>query len=350
LNLTSLSTNLVENPNVTIIENVVQKTEEINILESSSITLMGLSLIEFLEKIIKFFIYFNLNSLFAGSKVLKFPVELTSRRVLRVLETKVAICQLVDDEGRGDIYTYLCEVEIASNQTIKNVKIVNAFEFSSQNYSVSSGVSVSIEQYLDNILEIGNKFDYLLNSTLYTLKNSKIELGEKPVFNISGIINDPKPKFGKVDLNLSVFAEYEDKKEEKQIECSIIDIIENNYILNCIGMKNTNINLKNAISVIENEILLIDFGENENTLIIYSPDENENTQTIYSSDENENKTNYSMKSINKKSGKIGVGAIIAIVLACLVAVAAVIIFIIYFKKRDKQIDSAPDSTVANLKI
>ena len=115
-------------------------------------------------------------------------------------------------------------------------------------------------------------------------------------------------------------------------------------------MKNTNINLKNAISVIENEILLIDFGENENTLIIYSPDENENTQTIYSSDENENKNNYSMKSINKKSGKIGVGPIIAIILPCLVAVAAVIIFIIYFKKRNKQIDSAPDSTVANLKI
>ena len=314
--------------------------------------MIGLSHIGFLEKIITFFIYFSLNSLFAGSKQLTFPVEITSRRVLRVLETQEAACELVDNEGRGDINTYLCEVGIANNQTIKNVKIVNEFKFSSQNYAIITSTSPLIEQYLDNIQEIGNKSDFLLNSSIYTLENSKIALGEKQIFNISGIINGTKPEFGKVDLNLSVSAEYENKKETKQLECNIIDIIENNYTLSCIGMQNTNFSLKNAISVIEDEILIIKFGENETSSIIYylDSDENEKSSTIYYSDSGENENNYSIRSAYKKGGNLGVGPIIGIILACLVAVAAVIIFIIYFKKRNKREEPVPESTVANLPI
>ena len=327
LNLTSLSTNLVENSHGTIIENIVQCTE---------VLLIGLSHIEILEKIVKFFIYFNLNSLIAGSKTLQFQLELISRRVLRVLETQEAICELVDDEGRTGMCAYLCEVEITSNQAIKGIKIINAFKFSSQNFTISSGISPLMEQHMDNILEIGNEFDFLLNSTLYTLENSKIGLGENLVFNISGIINDPKPKFGKVDLLLSVSAEYEGKNEVKQIECSIIDIIGNKYILNCTGMKNTKISLNNSFSFIEKEALFIQIDPNENGTILYNSDDNKN--------------NFSVRSINKKSGNIGVGAIIAIILACLAAVAVIIISYIYFKKRKNQLQPAPESTVANLAI
>jgi surface protein len=327
LNLTSLSTNLVENSHGTIIENIVQCTE---------VLLIGLSHIEILEKIVKFFIYFNLNSITASSKTLQFPLELISRRVLRVLETQEAICELVDDEGRTGMCAYLCEVEITSNQAIKGIKIINAFKFSSQNFTISSGISPLMEQHMDNILEIGNEFDFLLNSTLYTLENSKIGLGENLVFNISGIINDPKPKFGKVDLLLSVSAEYEGKNEVKQIECSIIDIIGNKYILNCTGMKNTKISLNNSFSFIEKEALFIQIDPNENGTILYNSDDNKN--------------NFSVRSINKKSGNIGVGAIIAIILACLAAVAVIIISYIYFKKRKNQPQPAPESTVANLAI
>ena len=327
LNLTSLSTNLVVNSHGTIIENIVQCTE---------VLLLGLSHIEILEKIVKFFIYFNLNSITAGSKTLQFPLELISRRVLRVLETQEAICELVDDEGRTGMCAYLCEVEITSNQAIKGIKIINAFKFSSQNFTISSGISPLMEQHMDNILEIGNEFDFLLNSTLYTLENSKIGLGENLVFNISGIINDPKPKFGKVDLLLSVSAEYEGKNEVKQIECSIIDIIGNKYILNCTGMKNTKISLNNSFSFIEKEALFIQIDPNENDTILYNSDDNKN--------------NFSVRSINKKSGNIGVGAIIAIILACLAAVAVIIISYIYFKKRKNQPQPAPESTVANLAI
>ena len=170
------------------------------------------------------------------------------------------------------MYTYSCEVETTSSESIKSVKIVKQFELSSVNYTASGSVSPIIEQYLDNIQKIGNKFDFLINSTLYTLENSKIDLGEKQVFNISEIINGTKPKFEKVDLNLSVFVEYNNKTEEKHIEWSIIDIIENNYTLSCIRLKNANFSLKNAMSVIEAEILIIKFGEKENSTVLYYPD------------------------------------------------------------------------------
>jgi hypothetical protein len=117
-------------------------------------------------------------------------------------------------------------------------------------------------------------------------------------------------------------------------------------------MQNTNLSLKNAISVIEDEILIIKFGENESSSIIYYlySDENEKSSTIYYSDSGENENNYSIRSTNKKTGNLGAGPIIGIILACLVAVAAVIIFIIYFKKRNKREEPVPESTVTNLHI
>ena len=332
MNLTALSTNLVEYPKTTFI---VQNTEEIIIQEKTDVVLVGVSHFNVVEKIIRFIIYFSLSQIFAGSKRVQFPVEITTRRILRVLQTQDAECELID-ERKGDLYAYSCEVQTPTTQTVKSLKIINKYEFSSVNYSVSGGVSALIEGYLDNIQEIGNKLDYLLNSTLYTLENSKIKLGEEQLFNISGIINGTKPKFEKVDLNLSVSAKYENKIEEKQLECSIIDIIGNNYTLNCIGIKNTNISLQNAMSVVEKETLIIRFGENENSEILYYT--------------NETKNIYSIRFFNNKGGSLGAGAIVAIILSCLVAVAAVIISYYFIKKGNKTHNYYQDSTLRNLKI
>jgi len=266
LNLTSHSTNLVEKPKSTIIGNVIQKTEEINSPEKTLVILVGVSNIKFGEAIVKFFIHFGLYEIYAGAKRVKILIELSFRIGLRFLEIQEVECDLIENEIKGDMYTYSCEVQTTSNENITNVKIYNQFEFSSLNNSISASCSLLIEQYLENIIEIGNKFDNLLNSTLYILEYPKISQGENQIFNISGIINGLKPKFGKVDLNLSVSAEYENKTEEKLLKCKIIDIIENNYTLSCIGSKNTNISLENAMSVIEDEILMIHFDENPVTV------------------------------------------------------------------------------------
>ena len=76
------------------------------------------------------------------------------------MQTQDAECQLLEEEGKGDMYAYSCEVETTSSQSIKNVKIVKQFEFSAVNYTVGASTSPLIEQYLDNIQEVGNKFDF----------------------------------------------------------------------------------------------------------------------------------------------------------------------------------------------
>ena len=179
LNLTFPSTNLVENLKSTSIEYVVKKTEEINTQEKTLVILVAVSNIEFEEKIIKFFIHFGLYEIFANSKRVKFPIEITTTRELRALETQEVECNLLDDEVKGDMHTYLCEVQTTSTQNITSIKIYNQFEFSSRYSSTSVSCSLLIEQYLDNIKGIGNKFDNIMNSTLYTLEYPKIFEGEK---------------------------------------------------------------------------------------------------------------------------------------------------------------------------
>ena len=134
---------------------------------------------------------------------------------------------------------------------------------------------------------------------------------------------------------MSVSAEYENKTEEKQLECSIIDIIENNYTLSCIGLKNTNFSLKNAMSVIEDEILIIKFGENENSTIWYYSDTA--------------KPKYGIRFFSNKNGSIGVGGIIAIILSCLAVVATLIITFKCLKKEGKK-EQIQESTIIQLKV
>jgi hypothetical protein len=329
------TTNLAENPKITIIEDVTPKTEDTTSEEKNMVILVGLSHVKIEEKIISFFIYFGLYETYAGAKKVKFPVEFTSRRVLRLLETQEAECELVESATKGDLSAYSCEAQANSNQNIKNIKIHNQFEFSSRNNSfISASYSPFIEQYLDNIQGIGNKYNYLLNSTLYTLESPKITQGENQIFNISGVINDPKPKFGKGDLNLSVTVKYENKIEEKVLQCNIIDIIGNNYTLSCIGIKYTNFSLANAMSVIDDEILIIRFDENANNTILYNTDEN--------------KYIYNRRFIHSKSGKLGAGGIVAIILACVAVVAALTLTYFCIKKEDKGMKENKTSTILNL--
>ena len=116
------------------------------------------------------------------------------------------------------------------------------------------------------------------------------------------------------------------------------------------GMKNTNYSLENAFSVIEDEILIIRFGENEKRTILFYSDSNSDSDSDSVSDEDENNYNYPIKSKYNKSGGLGGGAIVGIILACLAAAAAVVISIIYLRKRTKREEPVPESTIANLQL
>ena len=105
------------------------------------VILVGVSNIKFGEAVVRFFIHFGLYEIYAGAKKVKFPIELTYGKGLRLLETQEVECDLIEDEGKGDMYVYSCEVQATSNKNITNLKIYNQFEFSSQNNTISASCS-----------------------------------------------------------------------------------------------------------------------------------------------------------------------------------------------------------------
>ena len=89
------------------------------------------------------------------------------------------------------------------------------------------------------------------------------------------------------------------------------------------------------MSVIEDEILVIHFDKNDNSSILYYSDEDKNI--------------YARGFIHNKSGKIGAGGIVAIILACIAALAALIITHFCFKKENKGMPEKNGSTILYLK-
>ena len=120
---------------------------------------------------------------------------------------------------------------------------------------------------MDNIQEASDDISNLLNAnlTIYILEKSQIVESEKQNFNVSGIINDPKPNFKKVNFTLISKAGINEESYYGKLNCSIIDIIDNNYTLNCQGDKNVNYDLQKAMATIDYELLILNFEDYENS-------------------------------------------------------------------------------------
>ena len=109
-------------------------------------------------------------------------------------------------------------------------------------------------------------------------------------------------------------------------ECSIINTTSNNYTLNC--EKNNYVNKNNlqaamAKSEIDNDILLVNFDQNEG--------------------------NTTIKYVKKSSGGLSAGAIVAIVLVPIVVLASVAGIIIFLNKKGTP-SVQPISVDSNTKI
>ena len=173
--------------------------------------------------------------------------------------------------GKNNFLPYLCEIPEAIDN-IKSVKVSREFQFSSFSPNTTVIFSPLAEIYMDNIQEAKNKIPNSLtvNLTLYILEKSQIVESEKQNFIVSGIINDPKPNFKKVNFTLISKAGINEESYNAKLNCSIIDIIDNNYTLNCQGDKNVNYDLQKSMATIDNEILILNFEEYENSNIAFN--------------------------------------------------------------------------------
>ena len=273
---------------------------------------MGYSHFETNTTAFSFYIYFValLNSI--SSKTLRIPINIDYNRILRNLETTETICTL-QDSSSGKKLQYKCEAQ-ADTSNIKQIQIQPNFTFSDQNVNLA-GITPLANSYMNNIQEV-SKLNYLANSDVYILDHSIFNKYGTNTFNISGLMSDPQPDFGKTDLVLSINTNSSGTVKETNVSCSITDINEKNYTLNCQSSEDINSNnLQSAYSVIDNDVLLVNFDpQNEEGT-------SDTAQETEAGTENTQHVRYNNR---KSSGGLNGGAIAAIVIAPVVAVASVI--------------------------
>ena len=190
------------------------------------------------------------------SKNLRFPISIIYNSRLRILDDYEGVCAL--QETVQSKVQYSCEVQ-ANTSNIKQIQIEPDFNFGSQNNVSLVGITPLANMFMDNLQNVGGNFDKLSNSTIYILDHSLYIPINENSFNISGIMSNPQPTFGKTDLVLMINTNSSGSKNGTEANCTITDISGSNYTLNCRSNEYSQLDLQSAFSFVGDDILLINF-------------------------------------------------------------------------------------------
>mgnify|MGYP006872997337 CR=1 FL=1 len=174
---------------------------------------------------------------------------------------------------------------------------------------------------------------------MYILDNSTYLKYDELLFNISGSIDGPKPKLSNKSLTLHVNLESE-TKSEGDIDCTVTNILGDNYSLYCKANETILGDLQSAVSFVDDsDILLVNFDKKDQSIIDIEKENeaNKTTQRFYT------RFYYS-----KKTGALKSGVIVAIFIIFIVIIAIIIAIIYYIKKKPKIPNNSTESTIINL--
>ena len=328
----------IESTSVISTDISLQTTIPFTSKETCSIIFLGCSQITKKNTSFNFNVYFIPTTNTISSEELMFPLTI----IYNTYSSQDIHSKCILNKNKNETtISYLCEVKEQSTN-IDQIKLRPYFYFTSQDKVYLAGITPIAKISMNNLEKIDNKFNNLLlsNPYIYIINNSTVNRYQKNIFNISGIINGDKPKNILVNKNLSLMINLENNKTEsqneitKEINCITTDIINNKYTLDC-QINDENIyNLQSAVSIIEDGILIINFdnimNENQKGLVFYPEPDNGN-QILFNN--------------SKKSKGIGAGAIVAIILAILVALASVIIITIFSVRKNHQKDLENQSAI-----
>ena len=213
---------------------------------------------------------------------------------------------------------------------VGSLKIEDEFNFDSQDVKVV-GISPVAYSLMENVQNADKEYDTLLQSNIYILDHSIINTNNKNnTFNITGIIDHPKPAFEKIDLMLKINIKNLEDIKEVDINCTIAKIKDSNYTLSCQGEKDILYNLQSAVSFIDNnDLLLVNFDENTTSEIIF---------------------HHYRLNLKRSSNRISTGAIIAIVLCSIVVLAGIITSFILIKRYQSKTEQQNNIDSSIIKI
>ena len=278
---------------------------------------------------------------------LDFPVEIETKtneinkaiyEITKQKNEANSNCKKIEQKKKN-IHGYNCEVDAQIDNRKSAVRIVDTsqFRFSTLNGTykyISVEPSPLAKKLMNDLQNIPEIFDALIDSNLYILEHSKIEASKSLYFNISGIIEE-NPKIQKTNIKLMVSIESENEDLLSEINCTIIDIINNNYKFNCQRKKGEKFDLDNSLFITNDDIILINFDNTTNTTTTINYEDSETTSNrIY---------------LSKKKEELSTGAIVAIVLVLAFAIVSFIVAMIYLRKDKPDDKKEVSSAVVNIK-
>ena len=237
------------------------------------------------------------------------PINIKYKTKLRNLNSEEMISTCFMNITKSRKFKAACFVS-NNDSEIDNLEVIPDFKFISDD-NIKIKMSSLANKQKNNIINLEN-IDYS-SYNIYILEKSSIIKNENLLFSINGIINEKINIRNNTDLILSL---NNNTNKTCEVKCKIINIIDNNYTLNCESNENIYSNLDSSISIINNNtILLLTFNDSESNIEI----------------EKFKPRNYFRKS-NKT---LGAGAIALIVIIPIIAIISVIAIICFTKKDNK---------------
>ncbi len=126
-----------------------------------------------------------------------------------------------------------------------------------------------------------------------------------------------------------------EEETTKEADCTVTSIKNDKYTLDCTAKEKNKYNLQSAMSIVDNDILLVNINNSDG----------DEGGAVLDPDTAGDIPNYRY---SKKSGGIGAGAIVGIVLACVAVLVAVITAILCLKKSPNNV-SNNDTSIINFK-
>ena len=334
--------------NEPIIPTTIKENIETTILDigKTSLIFLGFSHLRLLEKLISFFIYFAPIKNVLHSQHMTLTINLNYKNMRsRVLKEVEGYCTLQNKSESK--YQYICEVH-EDKDNISKIEIEPDFNFINQKNVEVIGMTPLSRMFMNDLLSLDSSYDKLSNSNVYILDNSVYKLYDGGLFNITGIINDPQPKFENKNIVVKINLDSKDKVET-EVNCLVNNIREKTYTLQCTSKENIEGYLQSAMSFIDNgDILLINFQEMSDSIIEINKDETSDENN----DNNDNKSSETIVNHKKSSGGISGGIIAVIIIIPIILIAAIVSIVIYFKKIKKKKTKNPyeDSTFKPISI
>ena len=307
------------------------------ITPSPQFILLGFGDYKSLNNIISFIVFCKRIFTNVYPRILFITVRIDFGRLRNLEEVQTIECTLIEDPNdiNNDNFNYECPL----NEKIDNIKQISVdknFELyeKDEEDKLTKINDVVINPTPNAIKTMDNIQNEKGTKTFFVLQNST-KIQEENKFKINGKIDTPDEDLHNSKFNLNV-NEY---GNIRQIPCTLYSKKNNennndNYELECIPQNSIYASLNNSDGNIKEDKYLVVSMMDENDYIYYNIPNN----------------NYR----SKKSSSRGLsgGTIAAIVISCVVAVAAIAIIIVLFNKPNpvSQSQSIPDNQKSSLKM